>query len=627
MWTPLTRVSPVWAVAGYLLDERADLAADQDLMLLGPVQPALVETEVVAAASPGRIEIWLTLGSLNVLVRAPGATREAGDAVDEVEAFARSRELSFERWRIADGRPIPVSSGARAQGVSAETLRDLAAVARLAGQPAIGPTLQEFVAISASTLTRAASLSPMLHGELVQTISSCIELIGRHQSGEINTLDLYARLVTMNAALSRFASQAFSGLPPVESTECHFWVHSLLGTGAANIAIARFAGWVQSILGEARLNERVTAYAQLRDGVPTREELMRGGGGLGADLVDDAPIGNQADPVFPLVTYFSGRDGFSSHLQTLSAPLATLAECNSYRSSLMTVTHEISHVFIQGVLGTLYPEATSPGDLELARRLLTPGAAAGDLLDAARQLMLEGIYGLEQAVRDQAIPVTALSGMIPTLLKTWRADAQETLVHTFDFLYFYQRNPTHYIESIWYTWSAIPGISDRVPEYVMRTLCAISVAFLEDPPDRRLPSAVNAFRTVLAGMVGKPALMSPYVPEALAYLDGIEANDHKGRAVRQEYSARLCFVRLAKIFLYSEKLAARLFSDPYAPPRAREKRGRPLIYDTAPIGNPLSFLRDHLKADPSEAESAWVLHCLAFSVSDPTGAGGPHGPA
>jgi len=39
-----------------------------------------------------------------------------------------------------------------------------------------------------------------------------------------------------------------------------------------------------------------------------------------------------------------------------------------------------------------------------------------------------------------------------------------------------------------------------------------------------------------------------------------------------------------------------------------------LTYDQEPAGNPLSFLRRHLKTEPTEAESLWVLHTLAFDV-------------
>ena len=73
-----------------------------------------------------------------------------------------------------------------------------------------------------------------------------------------------------------------------------------------------------------------------------------------------------AQPILPLVTYFSGRDGYSSHLQTLSAPLTAISECNSYRSSLLTITHELSHIFIQGLLGEICPDSNDQAQVERA---------------------------------------------------------------------------------------------------------------------------------------------------------------------------------------------------------------------------------------------------------------------
>ena len=324
---------------------------------------------------------------------------------------------------------------------------------------------------------------------------------------------------------------------------------------------------------------------------------------------------DERGPIIPLVTYFSGRDGFSSHLQTLSAPVSTLSECNSYRSSLMTVTHEISHILINGVLGPLYPDHMCGETLTALGATLTMGYRPPNWLASARKLLFEGLVSMEGASRPDPMGIEDIQAEAADILVNWRAEAQETLVHAFDFMYFYAGDPEFYIESIWRSWSAIPGISDRISGYVMRTLSAVSANLLKEPSEKRLPAAIRAVKESLEDLRASGGLMSDYVDRALAYLAEAEADPSKMRRLKQEYTARLYLVRLVRLFLYSDRIAAKLFDDPYTRSKGRTTGGKvSLHYDAAPVGNPLAFLRDTIKQDPVEAESVWVLHALAFDL-------------
>ena len=47
------------------------------------------------------------------------------------------------------------------------------------------------------------------------------------------------------------------------------------------------------------------------------------------------------------------------------------------------------------------------------------------------------------------------------LLQRWRQDVDETMVHAFDFLYFYGKDVSRYIAGIWSSWGTIPNIGTR----------------------------------------------------------------------------------------------------------------------------------------------------------------------
>jgi hypothetical protein len=221
---------------------------------------------------------------------------------------------------------------------------------------------------------------------------------------------------------------------------------------------------------------------------------------------------------------------------------------------------------------------------------------------------------MEVVSRDMKMEDDEITPAMPEMLQRWRHELQEILVHTFDFLYFYAGDPEFYIRGIWHSWCAIPGIVDRVPEYLMRTLCAVSAGLLEADPEIRFRAALVHVKEIL-GQVSEEIGHSPnYVERVLAHIAGLEEDSALFNRAEQEYSLRLYLTRLVKIFLYSDDLAAEVFADAYAPGGEGYAGKRPLHYDLAPVGNPLRFLKEHLKQSPSEAESLWVLHCIAFDA-------------
>lgn len=612
-WKPGTRISPIWAAKEFCSKEPASFPGERELVFLGPVAPALVETELGATLRAAAPEVWVTPGCFNVLISSPIGDRCVAEPVAK---WAKKCNIPYERWKVGDGKIAKRSAFVLDSGIASDALARLGALAKKNFEPALAPTIQEYLVLTASTLTRAAAMRPHLF-HIIEDVGRTVDhLINAYSNNELSALNLNSRLLNLNAALSRFASQTFSGIPPIESTECHFWIHSLLGTGSANIALDRLAGWVQHILGEARLPERISKLAEISGDTPSLEALLEDHSHLDFDLLKHVRIDAAPPKVFPLITYFSGRDGFSSHSQTLSAPITTLAECNSHRSSLLTVTHEISHVFVEAILHRLYPRVGDEADIARFASMVLPGFKAGSTLESVRQLLAEAIISMEHAARGDRIATASLAKELPSAVLQWGPESREILVHAFDYLYFYASEPRYYIESIWHSWSAIPGIQDRIPGYVMRTLCAVSAGLLREKPVTRFEAALREVREVLHNLDKSGTLMANYVHDAVAYIDAMNSDPAKRRELKREYDARMYLVRLVRIFLYSESLAAALYQDPYAAGGTRGDDKKWLVYDTTPIGNPLRFLRDRLKFDPSEGESMWVLHSLAFDSPD-----------
>src|SRR5262249_33177458 len=138
----------------------------------------------------------------------------------------------------------------------------------------------------------------------------------------------------------------------------------------------------------------------------------------------------------PLVTCFSGRDGFRSTRLSLSAPLEVITGCNTAEWTLLTVTHEISHTIVEGVLSALLrpenPETLAP---------IIQGKSSGSLFERVVEMLAWAHWAFEEKSEG-----TLSLDKFSSLVLAHAGEVNEILTHVFDFLYFYQGNANSYIK-------------------------------------------------------------------------------------------------------------------------------------------------------------------------------------
>jgi len=421
-------------------------------------------------------------------------------------------------------------------------------------------------------------------------------------------------LTSTNAALARFSSQAFSGTSPILETESHFWFHSLLGTGIANLSLIRIREFLQAKLGEARIPQRIE---RLRLAKGESVDLNRLPGASETWFEDHLsrvtlPSSEKMEPIVPLLTYYSGRDGFKSTITSLSAPLITIATCNSRRWTLLTITHEVSHSIVRGVLAVLLPDPTSAEELEEALECLS--GKRKDRLSRIKQALYRAAIAIYQANDVDDLGEYALdvgSETLAVVLDEVHHDIEELMAHVFDFLYFYGEEVEPYVAGIWLSWSVIPNIANRVPEYVLRTLCAVVASHLRRGDvgmDAARVSVLDALRSLEARGGG------PYVTSAVSYLE------ERWDEIQPMLVVRTAVVRLVRAFIYSAELATELRAERTTPAARRTPGRRGYTFKTLEISeirfeNPLQFIRKFTTdLEPDAAKAAWMLYCLAFNV-------------
>jgi hypothetical protein len=435
-WDTTSRVSPIITVSG-VFDRPSPTASrfkgKSWLCFVGPIHPQRVADKLPAKGA----HIWLSLGLFNVIVQVSRV-----EVARELRNWANKRAISFEQWELQDGRIVRTHVKLSAPSNQALTSQ----IQKLASHPLpqeLHESITEYCPLALATLARGKQFPGSLTEDLQIIHHDHIEnTIAGLDAGKpgLTPYQVLGQVLTVNAALSRFSSQTFAGTSPVLQTECHFWSHSLLGIGVATIGLWRLNKFLEHTLGSARLPARVAAFRNIKNSTSFKT-LPSGDPAWTVDYLELArisPLDQNGAGIIPLLTYFSGREGFNSTESTISAPLATVSACNSLRWSLLTITHEISHILVNAMALKLYPNLHSDEDIEAALHLLKTHQPTS-LLEEVRLLLLLTIMGIDAVHSRQYQSISFDKEVLITVIEHWQREVEEILVHTFDFLWFYGR--------------------------------------------------------------------------------------------------------------------------------------------------------------------------------------------
>lgn len=603
-WKSSTRISPIFPVSlsGRSPSKAHKFLGKSSILLVGPIHPQ----EVSTACSSPIDAMWVGFGLLNVIV----ATSSPRD-IRAIQQLAQARGIAVEHWRLLDD-VIHKVTACKTNGVG-----DLGArLGRLSSRsliPEVREALSEFCPLMASTLARSQHLPPGIRAGLLSTLEYIEEAI-KDAEAQKNTTPyrLLGQLLMVNAGLSRFSSQTFAGTVPVSETECHFWTHSFLGIGVASIGLWKLTEFLEKTLGSARLPERFAELRTVNQDVPDLCILDVNSSFWSTDHIGQVNLKSQkAQPLVPLIAYFSARDGFRSTLTTISAPLASVASCNSPRWSLLTITHEISHIVVRGMLASLYPDFEDPKQIDRCLTLLDKKKGA-NLLEEITRLLFVTITMIDLVHSDRKEAVDYEAESFIKLLEHWQREVEEVLVHVFDFVYFYGKDVTKYINGIWASWGTIPNIGTRIPDYVVRTITTVVGNHLRRPggEDVARELVVRSLTELQRGTMG-----GAYIQIALDYI-----SNHWSDEIRPRVLARKGLVKIAQTFFFSESVATNVRSEPEISGGATEKEGYTLRVgqlDLKPIKNPLRFLELYsVSNQPSLTESIWIYYVLTFCATD-----------
>ncbi len=601
-WKSTTRIAPVFQVTGFSASSKGPAPtalSDGRIAFLGPIHPARV-FECYTGDS-----MWIGFGILNVFLSDVSET----DA-RRLKRWAKGEGISIEIWRVKDGQVIDVQGSTLTPPTDDYWLTGLNPLFQLERglAPELSEAIKEYLPLIASAITGAGTYLPSFVSLCSEVSNKVVEVItSSKQPGGPSTYAALGQQISINAALSRLVAQTFSGCYPIAENRCNIKAHSLLGLGTAVIGVRSIIKFLEGTLGKYRIPERFVHFERQTD-YPRLQTLPQEDTFWFNDYLASVPLKDGAPQGIPPIFYFSARDGYHGVLTTISAPLAASHSCNSPRWSLLTLTHEITHITIRLVLAELYPNLECDSERSRAYSLAVKQGRTRNFLDEIRKYLFHTIAAMDAPptlTKGSNLPHYDVDDFADALVR-WKHEVEEIIVHVIDFLYFYGGDWDWYVRAIWTSWGVIPSLASRVKGYVVRTMCAVLATNL-----RRGKLAEETTKTQVYKCLSDLAeheLGGAYTKDAIEYIDRHWESDLKALIV-----VRKGLVQLARAFLYSERLASDIRGE-------ADRAGisiKPRQLDYQQIRNPLLFLAEHTRSStPSMADSVWMYHVLAFLINE-----------
>jgi hypothetical protein len=308
----------------------------------------------------------------------------------------------------------------------------------------------------------------------------------------------------------------------------------------------------------------------------------------------------------PLIVCFSGRDGFRSTSFSLSAPLEVISAGNTFGWTPMTLSHEISHVWINGILSTIFPDPSSSVDMNRMANIVQ-GNGIETVLDDLKLAFYFLYTMLEREKNEEPITSTASDKPWLELVETHSLQVNETLTHILDYQFFYNQEEARYVKSIWSSWDVIPNIKERLQSYIIRSACALLSERISHAD--AIETTLSRLETLLIELKSE-MFQANYLDDALAILTKDRMQLQRMMQTREQ------LVRIAKVFFTNRPINASLNRE-YQETGGVYANLSSLKFDNQQIWNPIRFVGNHCTDRRGDrAKSLWLMSKIAF-MQDP----------
>ena len=609
-WGANSRVSPVWRVDDTALSNGGvDLYPTGSVFFASMINPTEVEVSLFSRIQEEipSLKLLSTLGVCNLIF-----SLSSEDEAVVVRKFLDAGDFAFEEWTLEDNVAVSMkvcrkeekdgnidfdlkalkSDDRKLQSKHLELATNILAAARR------GQMYFQWVESDLNKILKS-------YCESLQAIESCKKVDQGHY------LDIaYYRIINANSAISRLTSQSLTGVQPLASSEGHYWPHSALGIGIASNAVRNVAAFFAARVGEFDFVQRIVNF-EGQEYPFNKRPIDLSIDEMDIDFLTREPK-TKTKKIVP-VCFFSGRDSFKHDVYSLSLPLETIEAATSHQWSLRTVTHELTHRLIEPILGLLLPDGQNgllDGDgNSKAYMNYTPCC----LIDAAKVGILDALMAYARSQNSDFVDIVhrdiSRYEELYDFIIQYSDFVEEFMVHTFDYLYFYSRDPSEYVQSLWLSWGIIPHLEDKLDDYVARTIVALSSNTLH------LKDSIEEARKVFVKNFEKEYIEAN-CPHYQTVLDRVKSDEYWAENIKDKVVAGSVAGRFVVTFLYSDLANTHLYRDAALEAGDGYKISKG-VFSTAKYTNPLRLMQEFSVYQKGvAAESAWLFHLLTFNVGE-----------
>ena len=467
-------------------------------------------------------------------------------------------------------------------------------------------------------------------------------------------------VIQLNSALAYILSQSFYGGPPLTRNLSLISCHSLLGIGTAMKALHGLTQFVMEGFAEHPIAHAVKSqYSLVTVGRFLNGDNRSNSGGF---TVDDLLKGTGRLPQTPKLAYFSTRMGFSEQGYCVTASTQSLASASTARRNMLTMTHELLHAHVKGLLATILSAGLENSEdvslLVPAREHRSSAEEFGKNPHNASEWSISKFLRFRMfTFADAAMPLAAeypncvvddqgAKTILPAPVHDDHFEIErfkssfgfltELVVHVLDLHYFYDASPRIYLATLWKSWVTVPGVADKLEWYILRCLAAISVINLNGmtkecfpglsnypaEPEKSVDEQFSEALAILADVIDELIENDSAAPMLRVVADKIENAGIK-QWLRIMFFPCYSFSQVVKQFLYSPAL--RNYFDSFRDPLAdRDANNEPIYrldvfeFPSQPIRNPIALLRALLRREMDDgrefdetAASAWLFLALS----------------
>ena len=338
-WKPGTSISPIFSIDSAKIPKLDD-ELERHIFFIGPIFPNKVS---------GLDNLFLTLGLYNVI-----AITENKEQLGKVQTFIEQENVNWEEW-VLIGSTINEINMAINDTYESKIPKETFDSFTPPHAELMGSTI-EYRAQVASLISQFAFLDLPYLDHLVRFDVNFRKVL-KDNAFSNDYVNLQGLITIANSTLARYSSQTIGGASPILESKCSISSNSLLGVGIASFALQRLSAFILNIFSDTNIAERIISLK--KEASPSKplyqiiwsDSFWEKDHLFGYESQQDIQSG--VDDDIPLITSFSGKDGFRSTELSLSAPVASISGCNTVAWTLLTITHEISHLIVQSILGIL----------------------------------------------------------------------------------------------------------------------------------------------------------------------------------------------------------------------------------------------------------------------------------